>query len=76
MRYLVIAILSLIGLGLICLNEYYNDSPKGDHYLEIPIVVAFLYFGLIYIFLLGIHELCRGVYRLIKRATSLGKHKR
>jgi hypothetical protein len=70
MRYLVIAILSLAGFGLICLSEYYNDSPKGNHYLEFPIGVAFFYFGLIYILLLGAYELLRGVYRLIKKVVT------
>lgn len=71
MRYLVIAILSVVGFGLICLSEYYNDSPKGDPYLEFPIEVAFIYFGLIYVFLLGIPEVLKGIYHLGKKVESL-----
>lgn len=76
MRYKIIAILSLLGFSLICLNEYYNDSPEGAHYLEFPIGVGLLYYGLLYALLLGIYELSRAIYLLIKKVASPGKKNR
>ncbi len=73
MRYLVTAIIALISVGLIAVSEYYNDSPKNDHYLEVSFGVVAFYFFLIYVLLLGLYDIFRGIRNLFKRIVSAQK---
>ena len=71
MRYIIIAILSAIGVGLICLHEYYYDvAANGDRYLEAPLSVILIYFALIYMLLLGCYYILWNCYYIVKKTMS------